>query len=189
MTDAPACRVVLLGMMGSGKTTLGHLLAGRTGWAYHDNDALLTEATGLTARQLAQDGVQALRNAEAAGLRHAMRLPPPVIVGAAAGVVTDSDLRSLLRRAGVVVWLRAPAQVLAGRAASGTHRPWLEADAADWFAGTAAEREPLYRELADVQVDTAALRPEQAADQVLSLLEDTACAPCLGTRLATTDRA
>ena len=186
MTDAPACRVVLLGMMGSGKTTLGRLLARRTGWAYHDNDVLLAEATGRTARELGQAGAEALRAAEAAALRRALHLPPPVIVGAAAGVVTDPELRSLLSRAGVVVWLRAPAAVLAGRAASGTHRPWLEADAAAWIAATAAEREPLYRELADVVVDTAALSPPDTAERVLSMLQGTPCAAWLGTPLATT---
>jgi shikimate kinase len=185
MTDAGACRVVLLGMMGSGKTTLGRLLSRRTGWPYHDNDLLLAEATGQTARKLAASGTAALREAEASALRHALMLPPPVIVSVAAGVVTDQALRMLLRRAGIVVWLRAPAEVLAERAVMGTHRPWLEADAAAWIAATIAEREALYGEVADVAIDTAEQPPAETAERVLTQLAATACRRWLDTPLAT----
>jgi shikimate kinase len=185
MTDAPDCRVVLLGMMGSGKTTLGRRLAALTGWPYHDNDALVAEATGRTARELAADGVRSLREAEAAALRRALALPSPVIAGAAAGVVTDPELRDRLKRAGVVVWLRAPAETLAARAAAGTHRPWMDADAAQWFASTTAQREALYHEVANLEVDTGTHPPDVTAERVLALLEGTACAAWLGTRLAT----
>lgn len=184
MTDAVACRVVLLGMMGSGKTTLGRMLSSRTGWPYHDNDVLLAEATGRTARELANRSVEALREAEAAALRRGLQLPPPVIVGAAAGVVTDPSLRALLVHAGIVIWLRAPAGVLASRAALGAHRPWMEADAAAWIAATAAEREPLYGEVADLEVDTAAQAPADAAEAILGALRSTTCGPWLGTPLA-----
>ncbi len=184
MIDAPDCRVVLVGMMGSGKTTLGTLLARRTGWPYHDNDLLLAAATGRTARELAERGVEALREAEAAALRHAMQLAPPVIVGAAAGVVTDPALRTLVRRGGIVAWLTAPGAVLARRAAPGAHRPWLLPDAAAWVETTTAEREPLYAEIADVVVDTDALSPSETVERILAALEDSACAPWLGTALA-----
>jgi shikimate kinase len=175
MTDAAACRVVLIGMMGSGKTTLGTELARRTGWPYHDNDRLLTEATGRTAQELALEGSAALRDAEAAALHLALRQPGPVIVAAAAGVVLDADLRNELRRAGTVVWLRAPAEVLAERARHGPHRPWLDADAAGWIAATSLEREPLYREVADLEVDTFAEAPEGAARRIMEALARQGC--------------
>jgi shikimate kinase len=181
MTDAPVCRVVLVGMMGSGKTTLGTLLARRTGWPYHDNDALLLAATGRTARQLVEDGEEALRDAEAAALRHGLRAAPPAIVAAAGGVVADAKLRALLRREAVVVWLDAPAAVLAQRAAQGAHRPWLESDAAAWMADAAAEREPLYRSVADLAIDTEAGTPAEGVATIMKALARTPCAPWLGT--------
>jgi shikimate kinase len=182
----PPCRVILLGMMGSGKTTLGLALAGRTGWAYHDNDALLAAATGRTARDLALESTEALREAEAAALRLALRQQEPAIAAAAAGVVLDGNLRRALRRAGTVVWLHAPPSVLAGRARRGPHRPWLAADAEGWMAAASAEREPLYRSVADLDVDTDAEQPEAASQRIVAALGGRGCGQWLagGTPLA-----
>jgi shikimate kinase len=186
MPAEPPCRVILLGMMGSGKTTLGHALAGLTGWPYHDNDALLAAATGRTARDLALEGTQALRDAEAAALRLALQQDEPAIVAAAAGVVLDAALRRALRAGGSVVWLHAPAAVLAERARRGRHRPWLEGDAEGWMAAAAAEREPLYRSVADLDVDTHAEQPAPAARRIVQALAGRGCGRWLmrGTPLA-----
>lgn len=187
----PPCRVILLGMMGSGKTTLGLALARRTGWPYHDNDALLAAATGRTARDLALESTAALRDAEAAALRLALRQEEPAIVAAAAGVVLDEDLRRALRRAGTVVWLHAPPSVLAARARRGPHRPWLATDAEGWMAAASAEREPLYRSVADLDVDTDAEQPGPATRRIVAALAGRGCGPWLagGTPLASEARA
>jgi shikimate kinase len=183
-SDAAPCRVILLGMMGSGKTTLGRRLAARTGWPYHDNDALLARATGRTARELALESTRALRDAEAASLRLAMSEPEPAIVAAAAGVVLDAELRAELPRAGMVVWLHAPPAVLAARAERGTHRPWLDEDAAAWFANAARQREPLYRGVAELEVDTHAEDPETSVGRLVDGLRRAGCGRWLGTGLA-----
>ncbi|HEX6128105.1 MAG TPA: shikimate kinase [Candidatus Limnocylindria bacterium] len=175
MTGNPPCRVVLLGMMGSGKTTLGLALSRLTGWPYHDNDALLAAATGSTARDLTLESTAALRDAEAAALRLALRQEEPAIVAAAAGVVLDEDLRRALRRAGTVVWLHAPPSVLAERARRGPHRPWLAADAEGWMAAASAEREPLYRSVADLDVDTDAEQPGPAIQRIVAALSGRGC--------------
>src|SRR5690606_33137985 len=128
-------RVVLVGMMGSGKSSVGRALSRRTGWPFVDNDALVRRASGRTARQLlAEQGEEAMRRAEARARHDGLAMPPPVIVATAAGTVLDPDQRDALRRAGLVVWLRAPAGVLAARAVGAAHRPWLEEDAPGWFA-------------------------------------------------------
>jgi shikimate kinase len=181
MPEAPPCRVILLGMMGSGKTTVGIALAGLTGWRYHDNDALLAAATGRTARDLAQQSTEALRDAEAAALGLAVRQDEPAIVAAAAGIVLDPALRETLGSAGTVVWLHAPPHVLARRAAGGHHRPWLADDAGAWIERTAAEREPLYRAVADLEVDTDVAPPETAARRILEAVRSRGCSAWLGT--------
>jgi shikimate kinase len=164
-------RVVLVGMMGSGKSTIGRLLAERTGWPFLDNDALLEGATGLTARDLlATRGEGALRKAEADALRLGLAEPAPVIVAAAAGTIEDEQLRRTLRENGTVVWLRADPHTLAGRARGAAHRPWLGGDAEKWMSDTDARRATIYQEVADLTIDTTGRRPAAVADDILSWL-------------------
>jgi len=172
MTDAepiPRCaRIVLLGMMGSGKSSVGRALAESTGWPFVDNDALVLRATGRTARELlATDGQSAMRAAESAALRAGAALDPPSIVATAAGTVLDPADRAVIRGSGFVVWLTAPAEVLAGRAAGAVHRPWLDEDPIGWFRAALEERAPLYGEIADLEIDTNAMDPAEGADAIL----------------------
>src|SRR5438094_689707 len=73
-------RLILVGMMGSGKTTIGRLVGRAIGWPFFDNDELLAEATGRTARELADDGEEVLRAAESAALDEGLRRPEPRVV-------------------------------------------------------------------------------------------------------------
>ena len=167
-TDAP--RVLLVGMMGSGKSSVGRALAARTGWPFLDNDALVERATGRTARELADAGEAALRAAESAALDAGLAIDPPAIVGVAGGVLMDPASRERVAAGGFVVWLRAPAEVLAERAVGAEHRPWLGGDALAWFRRTLAERDHLYTSVADLEVDTATQTPREAAEAILSAL-------------------
>src|SRR5687767_8345245 len=88
------CRVILIGMMGSGKTTVGQLLSSATGWPYVDNDALVGQSHRRTSREiLAAEGKEKLREAEAGALVLGLDLPPPVILGVAAGTILDAANR------------------------------------------------------------------------------------------------
>ena len=164
-------RVLLVGMMGSGKTSVGRALAARTGWPYVDNDALVERAAGRTAKELlAAGGEAALRSAEADALVAGLEIPPPAVVAVAGGAILDDELRGRLADGGFVVWLRAPAAVLAERAAGGTHRPWLDGDPPRWFVSTSEVRDPLYAAVADLEVDTSTTDPEAAVDQIIDAL-------------------
>jgi shikimate kinase len=172
------CRVLLVGMMGSGKSTIGRLLADATGWPYADNDELVQRAHGANSRRLlAERGEDPMRIAESDALAAGLTLPAPAIVGVAAGVILSEADREALGGGGIVVWLRASADALAERAAGAEHRPWLDADPVAWMSATLAERDPLYASVADRVIDTDAMPPATAVAALLHWLEaETACA-------------
>lgn len=165
------CRVVLVGMMGSGKTTVGRLLADMTGWALQDNDELVMRLFDATPRQiLAAGGEAKLRAAESEALAMGLEAPPPTIVGAAAGTILDATNRDQLRHAGIVVWLRTSAKALERRVMGAEHRPWVDVGGIDWIRQAVEERNPLYASAADLVVDANDQAPEAVARRILEHL-------------------
>ena len=163
------CRVVLVGMMGSGKSTVGRALSRATGWPLIDNDELLARIYEKSAREiLADEGEIALRAAEAEALRLGLTDPSPAIVDAAAGTILDGVIRAALQPE-LVAWLKASPEVLFARSAGAAHRPWLDRGE-DWFRTTVAQREPLYESVADVVVDTETTKAKDAANAILAYL-------------------
>lgn len=161
-------RILLVGMMGAGKTTVGHALAALTGWPYYDNDDLLLRAVGKDTRQVQeQQGEQALRRAESAALDVALTEAGPLIAGVAGGVVTDPLDRTRLRTGGFVVWLRATIETLAHRV-QGTDRPWLGKDPQAALTRLYAGRADLYASVASFIVDVDRLPPEVVAQRIVS---------------------
>jgi len=161
-------RILLVGMMGAGKTTVGRLLAEKLGWDYLDSDEEVQAATGLTVPELfARDGEAAFRDAESAALARACADTEPVVVSVAGGAVLRPDNRSLLRASGRVVWLRARLATLTARVGDGVGRPLLDVDPAGTLAKLYDERRPLYEEVADLTVDVDGLTAPEVASLVL----------------------
>jgi shikimate kinase len=162
----PVDRVLLIGMMGAGKTTIGRALSTVLGWPYFDNDELLARAVGKDTRRVQEeDGERALRRAESAALDVALTTGAPLIAGVAGGVVTDPlDLRRLTS-SGFVVWLRADVDVLARRV-SGTDRPWLGGSPSVALRRLYAGREALYTSASTFIVDEDQTTPELIALEI-----------------------
>jgi shikimate kinase len=159
-------RIVLVGMMGAGKSTVGRALADRLNWSYLDNDEVVAKLTGLPTRELlAQRGVAGLRAAESRAVDEVLAAPPPLVAGAAAGIVEDEAACARLRAGAYVVYLRARLETLVERV-TGTDRPWLGDDPAGALRRLYAGREPRYQQLAHLVVDV----DDRSADDVATAI-------------------
>jgi shikimate kinase len=162
-------RIILVGMMGAGKTTVGKRLAERLGWSYVDSDAEVAASMGRTVPELfAEEGEDAFRAAESRVLAEALGRGEPAVVSAAGGVVLSEANRKLLRESGTVVWLRADPAVLALRVGDGRGRPLLGRDPAAVLSELERARRGLYASIAVVTVDVDDLSPPQVVERVLA---------------------
>jgi shikimate kinase len=165
-------QVVLVGLMGSGKSTVGALVAARTGRVFVDVDIVIARETGKTVRELwEQGGEAAYRKLESDAVLRVLTGDTPSVLAAPGGVVLDPTVRAAL--AGhVVVWLRTRPATLAGRVQVGDHRPLLGENPAAMLAVMADERSALYRQVATATFDTDDRAPGAVADAVVGLLAD-----------------
>lgn len=170
-------RMTLVGYRGTGKSTVGELLARRIGCGWVDADAVLEERAGCTIAALVRDrGEPAFRAAEAALLGELLDRDD-VVLATGGGVVLRPDNRRLLADRGrPVVWLQAPAAVIRARLsadpATRDRRPALTGrDPLDEVEAALADREALYRACADLVVDAATDEAATIADRLGAWLE------------------
>jgi shikimate kinase len=165
-------QVVLVGLMGSGKSTVGALVAARTDRVFIDVDILIARETGQTVRVLWEAGGEAAyRHLESEAVLRVLAGDAPSVLAAPGGVVLDPAVRAALA-GNLVVWLRTGPATLADRVHHGDHRPLLGDRPAETFAVMAAERSDLYRQVATATIDTDDSAPDAVADVVVGLLAD-----------------
>lgn len=180
-----ARRVLLVGMMGAGKTTVGRLLARRLGWRYVDSDEEVESLTGHTVKELFESrGEEAFRPLESKALAAAVAGDDPAVVSVAGGAVLDPANRALVKRSGTVVWLRASPETLLRRVTADVgasratdapaprtdHRPLLAHDPARVIEALERARRHVYEEVADVVVDVDEVEPPAVVDYIESAL-------------------
>jgi shikimate kinase len=169
--------IVVVGLMGAGKTTLAHLLATALGRPVRDNDEDLSSRYGMTAAEMAaRHGPDVLHDREAALLRSALAEHPAPVIAAASSTVTHPKTRKALNSA-AVVFLDAPPDVLAERMLSGNHRPHHTPDLQRMLAEQRATRLPAFQAIADFAFDVTTSPPERIAAAILTALEGDALKP------------
>jgi shikimate kinase len=168
--------LVLIGMMGVGKSSVGRRVALRLGRQFLDTDKLVEEDAGRTVAEIfAADGEEAFRALENVAVRRALESDPFAVIAFGGGAVLEPANRGLARELALVVWLQAPARELVRRVSGsmrrsgGAARPLLNHGRPPEVVldELARQREEAYRAAAHVLVDTAGRSPGQAASAVL----------------------
>jgi shikimate kinase len=169
---AKARSIVLIGMMGSGKSAVGGALASRLRRELIDLDALVEATAGRSVAEIfAEEGEAGFRRREAAAVAEAVRRPGAVIA-CGGGVVLDPASVALLRDAGAVIWLQVTPRIAAQRLGSDAGRPVLGAmtgDLGDRLAVLNAARGPAYAAAAHIAIDGDA-DVETVAGRVLAVV-------------------
>ncbi len=142
--------MAIVGYMGSGKTTVGRLLARRTGRDFVDLDHEISRAAARTIPEIfAEGGEDRFRDLEHAALISALDRPEPAVISCGGGAVTRPENRAALLQT-PTVFLSEDVDALFART-RGADRP-LRGGSREDFSRRYAERQPLYREVADVEV-------------------------------------
>lgn len=162
--------VILIGLMGSGKTTVGKRLAKKIGCDFVDTDDVVSQQAGIPVREIfKRDGEAAFRRHESAALNEILSSKAHRIVAAAGGVVLAEKNRAAIAAAGVyVVWLHAETPELLKRVGAGTHRPLLDGDAPATLEAMSITREKFYSELANKKFETNGLTVSAVAAHLLT---------------------
>jgi shikimate kinase len=161
--------LVLVGLMGVGKTTVGQECARRLGRPFVDLDELIMLHAAMPIEELWNErGEDRFRELEREVVVEVCEAPNPLVIACGGGTVVDPESRRRLRAAGVVVWLRAPTAVLAARVGDDPTRPLLAGDPAGALARLASLREEAYTAAADAQVETEDREIADVADAVLT---------------------
>lgn len=165
--------VVLVGMMGAGKSSVGRRVAARLVWPFSDSDTVVETRTGRTVGDIWRiDGEEAFRSLESDALQEALADPNPSVIAAAGGTVLDPRNRAAMQVAdAVVIWLRADPATLAGRVKHGDHRPLLDDDAEGTLRRLHDERLAMYAEVADAVIDVDDVDLDEVCARVLAELE------------------
>jgi shikimate kinase len=161
--------IVLIGMMGAGKSSAGRCLARRTKLALHDTDEIIASKFELSIPEIFEKhGEDKFREAETEALRSLSATEQAIIVTGAGIVMRKANL-DLLKRLGVVVWLDGNSGTLFKRAARCGNRPLLQReDSRKTFAQILQARRPLYAKIAHLRVDTSVLTDEEVAVAIMS---------------------
>ncbi len=165
--------IILVGMMGSGKSTVGKMLATLLKGSFLDLDKILEFKIQMSIPQFFQErGEDAFRKAETQVLK-SLLLPKdmPSVISTGGGIVLKPENRQLLKQLGQAVWLKVSPQIIVERLSDDTERPLLQAKNESEkllkIENLIREREALYSEVASFKIEVDSLTPEQIAKKII----------------------
>ena len=164
--------IVLVGLMGSGKTTVGRRLATRLGARFVDTDDVVVARAGKSVRDIfTQDGEAVFRELESKALEDSLCGEGDVVVAAAGGCVLSQANRDTIKNsATLTMWLDAELSALAQRVSGGSHRPLLDGGAEEKLLVLERERRELYQSVCDVRIDTTGKPVNDVVDEAAALI-------------------
>lgn len=161
--------IILIGFMGCGKTSVGERLAKQCQFVFADTDALIEAKEKCTIKDIfAVQGEAYFRQAEEDMLKSLLTTLDHAVLSTGGGMPIREANQALLKKLGMVVYLRTTKETIIHRVKSDTTRPLLAGDDLEYKVDTLlTKRAPIYEACADVIVDTDGLDFEQVIDKIL----------------------
>lgn len=161
--------VFLVGLMGAGKTTVGRLLARRLKMRFVDSDHEVSAATGVTIPTIFDiEGESGFRRRESEVIQR-LSQNVDIVMATGGGSILDPENRRCLRERGMVVYLSAAPETLHERTRKDAGRPLLQVgDRLARLRELYQQRDPLYREVADITIEVGRTSASQVVRQILS---------------------
>jgi shikimate kinase len=171
--------IILVGLMGSGKTTIGRMLAKRLGREFFDSDHEIERRTGVRIPTIFDlEGEAGFRRREVATIAELCETPE-IVLATGGGAVLDPENRAAMKRGGWIVYLDVPVRTLFERTRHDTNRPLLRVDdPVAKLESLRAQRDPLYREVADFVLDGTRYHSAHAVQRILKEWE-ARCTPSM----------
>ncbi len=166
--------LILCGMMGSGKTTVGMKIAQRTGKSFVDTDALIEERHGKISDIFSRFGEGYFRDLESE-IAKELCMQDGLIISTGGGLVLRKENVDALRQNGKIVFLRASLETLSNRLSADSTRPLLQSESEDVTARIAkllAERTPVYEGAANYAVDVDKKSVDEIANEIINLTKN-----------------
>ena len=165
--------IILIGPMGSGKTSTGRMLAKEMGYAFADTDEEVTKRTGVSIAYIFDvEGEEGFRKRECLALKECLN-DNNTVLSTGGGIVLSKENRDLLQNRGTVVYLQTSVRSQVERTASSNNRPLLQnKDPEQTLEKLMLTRGPLYEEIADITINTDNKSPEEVATKAHSKINE-----------------
>lgn len=163
--------IVLIGMMGSGKTTVGQALSAKLGWTYVDTDSEIVRSQGMSISDMfAKQGEEAFRRAESEAIGKVLKGSEQVIATGGGAVLLEQN-RLAMKENGFVVALAASVETIIERVRGDQNRPLLQGNLEERVNHIVESRKHAY-DFADLKVDTNGLPVDRIVDAIYSAMEN-----------------